>query len=77
MQTAWKNLYKKWDEEDAVKGRSRWLKPEAKAEIKSEKKYESFQEEDSWEEVVENEKDAGPVKTESTPRYAEGLKIHS
>jgi hypothetical protein len=38
MQTAWKNLYKKWDEEDVVKGRSRWLKPEHKAEVKSEEK---------------------------------------
>ena len=64
MQTAWKNLCKKWDEEDAVKGRSRWLKPEPKSAIKSEEKYESFQEEDAWQEVIENEKEAGPVKKE-------------
>ena len=64
MQTAWKNLYKKWDEEDAVKGRSRWLKPEPKAEVKSEEKYESFQEEDEWQEVIEKEKDAGTDQTE-------------
>jgi hypothetical protein len=57
MQTAWKNLYKKWDEEDAFKGRSRWLKPEPKAEIQSEEKYESFQEEDEWQEMIEKEKD--------------------
>jgi hypothetical protein len=64
MQTAWKNLYKKWDEEDAVKGRSRWLKPEPKAEVKSEEKYESFQEEEEWQEVIEKEKDAGTDQTE-------------
>ena len=64
MQTAWKNLYKKWDEEDAVKGRSRCLKPEPKAEVKSEEKYESFQEEDEWQEAIEKEKDADTGQTE-------------
>ena len=54
MQTVWKNLYKKWDEEDAVKGRSRWLKPEPKTENQSGEKYESFQEDD-WQETREME----------------------
>jgi hypothetical protein len=69
MQTAWKNLYKKWDEEDVVKGRSRCLKPKPKAEIKSEEKYESFQEEDEWQEMIRCLDTNQPQDTQKDSRF--------